>query len=66
MCKYLIKHHRTALHVENHSQYVAEAEVLIMPFTVFKITNKQNIQVNYLPDTQIIQQIQFEECDHYE
>ena len=66
MCKYLIKHHRTALHVENHSQYVAEAEVLIMPFTVFKITNKQNIQVNYLPDTQIIQQIQFEECDRYE
>ncbi len=50
MCKYRIKHPRTALHIENSSQYPVEGEVLIMPYTVFKIKNKRTMTTSYLPD----------------
>jgi hypothetical protein len=65
MCKYQIKHRRTALHIENSSQYPAEGEVLIMPYTVFKINNKRTMTAEYLPPGQTITEIQFEECDQY-
>jgi hypothetical protein len=62
MCKYQIKHQRTALHIENSSQYPVEGEVLIMPYTVFKIRNKRRMTTSYLPDNQMITEIEFEEC----
>jgi hypothetical protein len=65
MCKYQIKHQRTALHIENSSQYPVEGEVLIMPYTVFKINNKRTMTAEYLPPGQTITEIQFEECDQY-
>jgi hypothetical protein len=65
MCKYQIKHQRTALHIEDSSQYVAEGEVLIMPYTVFKIKNKRTVTTSYLPPGQTMTEIEFEECDQY-
>jgi hypothetical protein len=65
MCKYHIKHQRTALHIEDSSQYVAEGEVLIMPYTVFKIKNKRTVTTSYLPPGQTMTEIEFEECDQY-
>jgi hypothetical protein len=65
MCKYQIKHRRTALHIENSSQYTAEGEVLIMPYTVFKIKNKRTVTASYMPAGQTITEIEFEECDQY-
>ena len=65
MCKYHIKHPRTALHVENSSQYTAEGEVLIMPFTVFRIINKIKVTPRYLSGGYQINVIEFEECDQY-
>jgi len=65
MCKYQIKHRRTALHIENSSQYANEGEVLIMPYTVFKVKNKKTVTASYLPDGQKITEIEFEECDQY-
>jgi hypothetical protein len=62
MCKYQIKHPRTALHIENSSQYPVEGEVLIMPYTVFKINNKRTMTASYLLDNQMITEIEFEEC----
>jgi hypothetical protein len=65
ICKYQIKHRRTALHIENSSQYANEGEVLIMPYTIFKVKNKKTITASYLPDEQKITEIEFEECDQY-
>ena len=65
MAKYLIKHRRTALHIENSSQYTAEGEVLIMPYTVFKVKNKKTVTPSYLPEGKTIVEIEFEECDQY-
>jgi hypothetical protein len=62
MCKYQIKHPRTALHIENSSQYPVEGEVLIMPYTVFKIKNTRTMTTSYLLDNQMITEIEFEEC----
>ncbi|CAF1389229.1 unnamed protein product [Adineta steineri] len=61
MCKYIIKHHRTALHIENISQYTSEGEILIMPYTVFKINKIKKVKPSYLPDGQSITEIQLEE-----
>ncbi|CAF1501094.1 unnamed protein product, partial [Adineta steineri] len=61
MCKYIIKHHRTALHIENISQYTSEGEILIMPYTVFKINKIKKVKPSYLPDGQLITEIQLEE-----
>jgi len=65
MCKYHIKHRRSALHIENSSQYVAEAEVLIMPYTVFKIKSKQLYHIKDIPQQERIWMFEFEECDEY-
>ena len=65
MCKYHIKHRRSALHIENSSQYVAEAEVLIMPYTVFKIKSKRLYDIKDIPQYERIWTFEFEECDEY-
>ena len=61
MCKYQIKHQRTALHIENSSQYPIEGEILIMPYTVFKIKNKRTMRNSHLPVEHSIVEIEFEE-----
>jgi hypothetical protein len=63
MCKYKIKHRRTALHIENVSQYTNEGEILIMPYTVFKVNKVNKVKPSYLLDGQSITQIELEECD---
>jgi hypothetical protein len=65
MCVYNIKHHRTALHIENSSQYVNEGEVLIMPYTVFQVKNIRQVKTSYLSDDLSIIEIELEECDDY-
>jgi hypothetical protein len=62
MCIYHIKHQRTALHIENASQYANEGEVLIMPYTVFKIKNVEHITLSSLPKGDSMTQIELEEC----
>ena len=62
MFTYQIKHQRTALHIENISQYANEGEILIMPFAHFTIQNIQQIQLNRLPSRMSITQITLEEC----
>jgi hypothetical protein len=65
MCVYYIKHRRTAIHIENSSQYANEGEVLIMPYTVFQVKRINQIQTSYLPKEQSITQIELEECQNY-
>ena len=65
MCIYHIKHPRTALHIENISQYTTEGEILIMPFTVFKVKQIKKVVTSYVPDGEVITQIHFEEIEHY-
>jgi hypothetical protein len=65
MCVYHIKHRRTALHIENSSQYANEGEILIMPYTVFKVKRIGHIQPSSLPTDQTMTEIEFEECDHF-
>ena len=62
---YHIKHQRTALHIENISQYANEGEILIMPFTLFTIQNIQTIQLDHLPNNPSLTQIHLEEYQHY-
>jgi hypothetical protein len=59
---YHIKHRRTALHIENSSQYANEGEVLIMPYTVFKVKNIEHITPSSLPMGHSMTQIELEEC----
>jgi hypothetical protein len=61
MCIYNIKHQRTALHIENSSQYPDEGEVLIMPYTVFNVKNIEQITHSSLLDGRAITQIELEE-----
>ena len=63
MCKYKIKHRRTALHIENLSQYTNEGEILIMPYTVFKVNKVEKVKLSYLLDGQTITEIELEEHD---
>ena len=63
MCVYRIKHRRTALHIENSSQYANEGEILIMPYTVFKVKNIGHIQPSFTNQT--MTEIEFEECDQF-
>jgi hypothetical protein len=65
MCIYHIKHRRTALHIENSSQYANEGEVLIMPYTVFKVKNIKHITPSSLPMDHSMTQIEFEECEQF-
>ena len=64
MCKYQIKHARTALHIAETSQYACEGEILIMPYTVFQVKSIEKINASYLPDGQTITEIQLVECEH--
>ncbi|CAF1230510.1 unnamed protein product [Rotaria sordida] len=65
MCVYNIKHRRTALHIENSSQYANEGEILIMPYTVFKVKRINHIKPSYLVENQTMTEIELEECDQY-
>jgi hypothetical protein len=64
MCVYNIKHRRTALHIENISQYTNEGEILIMPYTVFKVKRIDHIQPASVGN-QSMTEIELEECDQY-
>ena len=65
MCIYQIRHPRTALHIENISQYTTEGEILIMPFTVFRVKQIKKVVTSYIPEGELITQIHFEEIDEY-
>jgi hypothetical protein len=65
MCIYHVKHKRTALHIENSSQYVNEGEILIMPYSVFQIKSIKQISISHLSNEQSITEIQLEECQNY-
>ncbi|CAF3421913.1 unnamed protein product [Rotaria sp. Silwood2] len=65
MCVYNIKHRRTALHIENCSQYANEGEILIMPYTVFKVKRINHIKPLYSKKDETMTEIQLEECDQY-
>jgi hypothetical protein len=62
MCIYNIKDRRTALHIENSSQYANEAEVLIMPYTVFTVKSIQHITPSSLPEGHDLTHIELDEC----
>ena len=63
ICIYHIKHHRTALNIEEISQYANEGEILIMPYTVFKIRQIKKIQSPVLTDQYSVTEIELEELD---
>ncbi|CAF3688360.1 unnamed protein product [Rotaria socialis] len=66
VCKYHIKHHRTALHIENISQYAHEGEILIMPYSVFKVKKiDTNVKLSFLQNVSQVTEIHLEECDEY-
>ncbi|CAF1202792.1 unnamed protein product [Adineta steineri] len=62
LCQYLIKQNSTAINIENLSTKPDEKEILIIPFTVFKIIE---IRKNYLEDLEasISIEILLEECE---
>lgn len=63
LCVYHVKHNRTALNIDEISQYVMEGEILIMPYTVFQIKTKAIINVPSASGTHSITKIELEECD---
>lgn len=65
LCKYTIKHRRSALNIENISQYAMEGEILIMPYTVFQVKSVSQVRPSFMPDDCFIQMIEIEECDEY-
>ena len=65
LCKYTIKHRRSALYIEEKSQYAMEAEVLIMPYTVFKVKQVVKTRPSFIPEGFQISMVEFEECDTY-
>jgi hypothetical protein len=62
VCQYLIKQKSTAIDIQNLSTRPDEKEILIIPFTVFKVIA---IKYNYLDDStaSISIEIQLEECE---
>ncbi|CAF3984753.1 unnamed protein product, partial [Rotaria sordida] len=62
LCKYLIKQNSTAINIESLSTNPYEREILILPFSVFKVVN---IKRNYLddPKASISIEIELEECE---
>ncbi|CAF1460697.1 unnamed protein product [Rotaria sp. Silwood1] len=64
MCTYQIKHRRTALYIENTSQYAMEGEILIMPYTVFRVKKMESVKRPELSDEDF-PTIELEECDQY-
>jgi len=61
MCIYKIKHRRTALHIENYSQYANEGEILIMPFALFQVKSVRQVPSSTLPKDSSMTEIQLEE-----
>ncbi|CAF1372482.1 unnamed protein product [Rotaria sordida] len=62
LCQYLIKQNLTAINIESLSSRPDEKEILILPFTVFKVIA---IKQNYLnnPTASISIEIELEECE---
>ncbi|CAF4821761.1 unnamed protein product [Rotaria sp. Silwood1] len=62
LCQYLVKQNSTAINIECLSMNPEEKEILILPFTVFKVTN---IKRNYFEDitSSISVEIELEECE---
>ncbi|CAF3735001.1 unnamed protein product [Rotaria sp. Silwood1] len=62
LCQYSIKQNSTAINIQNLSTRPDEKEVLIIPFTVFKV---MAIKRNYLddPTASISIEIELEECE---
>ncbi|CAM4964407.1 unnamed protein product [Rotaria socialis] len=61
ICKYEIKQESTAINIENLSTRPDEKEVLIIPFSVFEVTN---IKKNPLdPPSKISVEIELKECE---
>ncbi|CAF3110068.1 unnamed protein product [Rotaria sp. Silwood2] len=61
LCKYLIKQNSTAINIESLSMRPHEKEILIIPFSVFKV---MNIKRNYPISTNTISiEIELEECE---
>ncbi|CAF3655177.1 unnamed protein product [Rotaria sp. Silwood1] len=62
LCQYLIKQNSTAINVESLSTRPDEKEVLIIPFSVFKVIE---VKRNYLDDStaSISIEIELEECE---
>ncbi|CAF2102786.1 unnamed protein product [Rotaria magnacalcarata] len=65
ICKYQIKHRRTALYIEDVSQYANEAEILIMPYSVFKVKKIEQVQYSYTENVENVTEIELEECEEY-
>jgi hypothetical protein len=57
ICVYHINHRRTALDIENSSQYANEEEVLITSYTVFKVKRISQIKPSYVPKDQTITEL---------
>ncbi|CAF1489319.1 unnamed protein product, partial [Didymodactylos carnosus] len=62
LCQYTIVQNSTAIDVQELSMRPAEKEILILPFTVFKVVN---IKRNYIdnPQARISVEIELEECE---
>ncbi|CAF1304118.1 unnamed protein product, partial [Rotaria sordida] len=62
LCQYLIKQNSTAINIQSLSTRPDEKEILILPFTVFKV---KAIKQNYLddPTASISIEIELEECE---
>ncbi|CAF1142627.1 unnamed protein product [Rotaria sordida] len=62
LCQYLIKQNSTAINIQSLSTRSNEKEILILPFTVFKVIA---IKRNYLdnPTASISIEIELEECE---
>ncbi|CAF0942429.1 unnamed protein product [Rotaria sordida] len=62
LCQYLIKQNSTAINIQSLSTRPDEKEILILPFTVFKVIA---IKQNYLddPKASISIEIELEECE---
>ncbi|CAF1186187.1 unnamed protein product [Rotaria sordida] len=62
LCQYLIKQNSTAINIQSLSTRSDEKEILILPFTVFKVIA---IKRNYLdnPTASISIEIELEECE---
>jgi hypothetical protein len=66
LCIYHIKYRRTALYIENSSQYPDEGEVLIMPYSVFRVRNVKEITPASLANHHVVTQIELEECQVFD